>query len=560
LRRFWAAAERAEPVDRFLAPGFEIVGALLPSGDALSADSVDQRMRQYDDDLASWSLRLRDALPEPEGERVAAVVEADATGRDGTEEARLRGAVYEFAGNRIARVTTFEDAGDALREIGLDPATAYAVRREDPELVVWLFHTRLERGEDVDDLQAPDATREGSILQVSPDLPSRTRITERFAELDALYSEWCVRLTDTFMAADGRVVATVSAHGTFDGVEHAHVGATVFDVRGGLIRHMTAYSDVHDAFDAVSTAQSPAGEYRDLFDAAGVGLVHHAADGRIIDVNENAMTILGLTSEQLCGRTPLDSLWRVVREDDSLFPGEEHPASVTLRTGAEQTGVIMGVHKPDGTLTWISVTSRLVAPAAAGGPREVLVSFTDITALVTASDRAQDELESELLHDALTGLPNRVLFMNRLEHALHQMRRGEGTVAVLFIDLDHFKAVNDSQGHEAGDRALIAVGRLATDALRPGDTVARLSGDEFAALCTDCTLPEAQAIAGRISDAVSGIHAGSPTMPLGASIGIARSDDPAIPPADLLAHADSAMYAAKQSGRGRFVTYTADLG
>ncbi len=156
----------------------------------------------------------------------------------------MRGAVYEFAGNRIARVTTFEDAGDALREIGLDPATAYAVRREDPELVVWRFHTRLERGEDVDDLKAPDATREGSILQVSPDLPSRTRITERFAELDALYSAWCVRLTDTFMAADGRVVATVSAHGTFDGVEHAHVGATVFDVRGGLIRHMTAYSDV----------------------------------------------------------------------------------------------------------------------------------------------------------------------------------------------------------------------------------------------------------------------------------------------------------------------------
>ena len=153
------------------------------------------------------------------------------------------------------------------------------------------------------------------------------------------------------------------------------------------------------------------------------------------------------------------------------------------------------------------------------------------------------------LHDSLTGLPNRTLLLERIEHALLSRRRSGKTVAVLFIDLDKFKRVNDSSGHQAGDQLLVAVGARIKAMLRPGDTLARLSGDEFIIVCHELdaeTLVEG--IAARLSEALSlPFSLGGVAVELSASIGISfaeQGDDPE----QLLHRADMAMYQVKRKG------------
>ena len=127
---------------------------------------------------------------------------------------------------------------------------------------------------------------------------------------------------------------------------------------------------------------------------------------------------------------------------------------------------------------------------------------------------------------------------------------------VMFIDLDKFKVVNDELGHAAGDLALIAFGQLVQESLRPGDTVARLGGDEFVVLCVECTSADGEDVARRILHAIvqTPIAAGLP--PLRASIGISVGDDVGMSPNELIAQADTAMYAAKRSGGGAYVLFT----
>jgi diguanylate cyclase (GGDEF)-like protein/PAS domain S-box-containing protein len=169
----------------------------------------------------------------------------------------------------------------------------------------------------------------------------------------------------------------------------------------------------------------------------------------------------------------------------------------------------------------------------------------------------EHQLEHQALHDPLTGLPNRALFVDRLKHALARSQRDKTATAVLFIDLDRFKAVNDSLGHEAGDRLLLAVAARIPVGLRAGDTLARLGGDEFVALCEDLDGEEdAIAVAQRILASLSGPF----TLPGGevsvsASIGIAVAQSDCIDHEQLLADADLAMYRAKERGRGVWELY-----
>ncbi|MEP6807616.1 MAG: EAL domain-containing protein [Chloroflexota bacterium] len=174
----------------------------------------------------------------------------------------------------------------------------------------------------------------------------------------------------------------------------------------------------------------------------------------------------------------------------------------------------------------------------------------------------ETELERRALHDPLTGLANRVLFHDRLEHALC---RREGNVAVMFIDLDDFKTVNDAHGHAAGDRVLTAVAESFRSSLRPGDTVARLGGDEFAILLAESPdRYEAGVVAGRLLRAAQvPVNVGGFVYSIGASIGIslagtASSVDAASALADdLMRDADIAMYVAKGQGKGTFIVFEA---
>jgi diguanylate cyclase (GGDEF)-like protein len=169
---------------------------------------------------------------------------------------------------------------------------------------------------------------------------------------------------------------------------------------------------------------------------------------------------------------------------------------------------------------------------------------------------AEGKLEHQALHDPLTGLPNRTLLADRLTHALARASR-KGPVAVLFLDLDQFKLLNDSRGHQAGDELLRAVAGRMTTILRPGDTIARFGGDEFCVVCDDIEDAfHAIRIAQRAIEELSrpyllesGPHFAT------ASVGIALADGPTRCAEDLIREADAAMYRAKEQGRGRYEVF-----
>jgi diguanylate cyclase (GGDEF)-like protein/PAS domain S-box-containing protein len=166
-----------------------------------------------------------------------------------------------------------------------------------------------------------------------------------------------------------------------------------------------------------------------------------------------------------------------------------------------------------------------------------------------ARQRTEQRMRHEALHDPLTGLANRTLLRDRLEHAIARSERERSATAVLFIDLDNFKSVNDSHGHAAGDAVLVESARRLHAAVRPGDTVARIGGDEFVALCEHADADSALAVARRLQEALRPTFTtGGVEHRLSASIGVALGDRE---PERLLGDADAASYRAKAAGRGR---------
>jgi diguanylate cyclase (GGDEF)-like protein len=214
---------------------------------------------------------------------------------------------------------------------------------------------------------------------------------------------------------------------------------------------------------------------------------------------------------------------------------------------------------------------ELALRAVQGGAQDYLIKGRVDDHLVSRSvryaierKRAEVALAHQALHDALTGLPNRALFLDRLKLALARSARRSSSVAVLFLDLDRFKLINDSLGHEAGDRVLVDVGARLEQALRPGDTVARFGGDEFTALCEDVPSERAVlAIAERMAQAVAmPFPLGDSETFLSASIGIAMAAGDAHDQdlaESLVRDADVAMYRAKERGKSRVELFDSQL-
>ncbi len=193
-----------------------------------------------------------------------------------------------------------------------------------------------------------------------------------------------------------------------------------------------------------------------------------------------------------------------------------------------------------------------------------LDSDTLVRAIRYASDhrRSVERLQHDALHDALTGLPNRTLFLDRLEQSLRRARRRgpESGAAVLFLDLDRFKVVNDSLGHHAGDQLLQSVALRLDAALRPGDTVARMGGDEFTVLLEDVTDPrEATVVAERVLATLADpFPIAGRELHVSGSVGIALGG-PDVDPEELIRDADVAMYRAKAEGKARHAVFDAHM-
>jgi diguanylate cyclase (GGDEF)-like protein/PAS domain S-box-containing protein len=264
------------------------------------------------------------------------------------------------------------------------------------------------------------------------------------------------------------------------------------------------------------------------------------AHGQVVDVNPAAQRLLGIPAAALIGCPA-----------DTLFPHLETPQAdkqmalrEPLRGGLDRTGDLELV-----------VTPLIDARGATAG--RVLV-FRDVS--------ERKELERNLRQlaytDALTGLPNRTLFHDRLKQGLAAASRRGTPLAVLFLDLDRFKVINDSLGHDVGDRVLMSVARRLATCLREEDTLARLGGDEFAVLMPDISgVRGSSSVADKLLSALSAPHMiNGHELTVGASIGIALFPQNGSDVQSLLRSADAAMYSAKARGRGRTALFTPDLG
>ena len=272
---------------------------------------------------------------------------------------------------------------------------------------------------------------------------------------------------------------------------------------------------------------------------------------RIIQVNKSFVDTTGYSAAEAIGQTP--RLLSSERHDAQFYKAMWHSI---LDTGQWQ-GEIWNRRK-DGEVypEWLNIN---VIRDDEGTVSHYAGVFSDISAY----DNSRKRLHHMAHYDALTGLANRVLLYDRLGQAIEKSRRDKAMLAVMFIDLDHFKRVNDSLGHRAGDQVLNAVAETLRRLVRQSDTVARISGDEFVVVFTDIQAVEHLArVAGKMVEALEQPFEilGESAVHVSASIGISVFPMDGTNAESLLQHADIAMYKAKESGRNSFMFYTDQMG
>ena len=304
--------------------------------------------------------------------------------------------------------------------------------------------------------------------------------------------------------------------------------------------------------EAVASLGESNSRFQAGFENAPTGMAELDLHGSITRANDAFCGQLGRSRDELLGHV----LGDVVHAEDR---GLHYQTLKAIREGRQPSAQLeVRYQGPDDTPIWVLQSLAIVADPS-GHPTQFLVQSQD----VTARRRAETMLARRALHDELTGLPNRALLMDRLDHALRHCERTDSRLAVLFLDLDRFKIVNDSLGHTAGDELLTAVGRRLANAVRSHDTIARFGGDEFVLLCE---LGDADRdpdiVIDRVSSALSTpITVGGTELLVTASIGLAvgggrGSTDT---PEALLRDADAAMYMAKESGRNQTAVFDDDM-
>ena len=355
-------------------------------------------------------------------------------------------------------------------------------------------------------------------------------------------------LTSAAQAAAGEQLPRL-VRGLRAGGDPADLAPPALDIRsadevGRLAGAFNSYRSVvvDMATDLIALANSSDARLRRAFDGSPIGMALTTPTGSMLEVNDALCTMLGRPRTELLANT---------------FAALTHPDDRAHSAGTDST---WGVHagqtqrrylRPDGSVVW-TLHADTVEREPDGTPGHIFSQLVD----TTEQKRYEAEMAYLAFHDALTGLANRARLLQVLAEELEDARREDDQVAVILLDLDRFKLVNDSLGHAAGDELLRAVSVRLTAAVRLGDTVGRLGGDEFVVICAPtCTEADAEAAARRILDALRDpvtIH--GQTVHVSASLGVALGTG-ARRPADLLRDADTAAYAAKNAGRSSIVVF-----
>jgi diguanylate cyclase (GGDEF)-like protein/PAS domain S-box-containing protein len=373
----------------------------------------------------------------------------------------------------------------------------------------------------------------------------------------ALYEDWLpFGLAVAYVVAEHGTLGAISPHSVYNHEGNPWAWAAIHGlfVLGAVAASVVTWRLNEDLRARLNQAHLRAQETSKRFQLAfesrvsGMALVD--PDGHYVRVNRALCEITGFTEQELLSRT---------------FQSITHPDH--LRSDADQYRALLAgtidlheaekryVHR-DGHEVWVEVGVTAVRDDD-GAVKYFITQVHDIT----TRRRVEEELAHRALHDPLTGLPNRALFVDRLAHALVRLRRHAGTIAVLYIDLDRFKLVNDGMGHSVGDAVLQEAARRLSGAARAEDTVARFGGDEFTILCENAGAAEAQLVAERVLGSFSGpFTQDGGEFYLSGSVGIRISSDPGVSPDSLLRDADVALYAAKQHGRDRVEVFDADAG
>jgi len=310
------------------------------------------------------------------------------------------------------------------------------------------------------------------------------------------------------------------------------------------VTYQTYLKNIEAAERHVAELQESEERFRSAFDYAAIGMALVSPEGRWLQVNHSLCNIVGYSEKELL---EMEGFQTITHPDD-LGSHLAHVSQLLEGKTADCQTEKRYIHK-DGQEVWVFLSVSKI--------RNVRTASTRLTFQIqdiTDRKQAEQQLLHDAFHDILTGLPNRALFVDRLRQALGRSKRlGAHKFAVLFLDLDRFKLINDSLGHMVGDQLLIGIARRLETCLRPGDTVARLGGDEFTILLEEIDdTNEAIRVAKRVEKELSvPFNLGGHEVFTSVSIGIAPSETGYERPDDILRDADTAMYCAKSLGKAR---------
>jgi diguanylate cyclase (GGDEF)-like protein/PAS domain S-box-containing protein len=354
---------------------------------------------------------------------------------------------------------------------------------------------------------------------------------------------------DGYVADDKEVLATglpkaiaESITNQFGQAHWAEVYKSPLVIEGSVIGTVGFARDLADTIKLQAQVLQKQSEYSLLVESLPLTIIRYDLECRRIYVNKFCEKIAGVSADSLLGKTPSE-IWYI--NANNMTAGEfQYRIKMTMESGQQQ---MFELHSPDERVHLVRVIPEF-------DNNKKVISAISISSDISEISQYRQRIEHMAYHDTLTSLPNRSMLNSRIVSAVDSAHRNKHQLAILMIDLDHFKAINDTLGHNVGDQLLTEVAARIVATLRTSDLVARLGGDEFAVLVEDVSGQEdLDSLATKILQVLAApFYIARKELFVTVSIGIATCPENGEDASDLLKHADSAMYVAKRQGRNNF--------